>query len=169
MSCLSPRRRSARSMALPGLSRRVAQSREKPATAESGRSLPVCDDAIDKGACPWAKIWKHAGACRLSGGECVAGIGNRRNHSELGHEACLCSGSASYGPNAERGYNQAEKLACSFAGKTGGIVFRALFRKTFRVSQTTLSKTGRANNVSGSFWMEKAGFLARWLYVCHCR
>ncbi len=56
----------------------------------------------------------------------------------------------------ERGYNQAEKLACSFAGKTGGVVARALFRKTFRVSQTALSKTGRANNVAGAFGWDSA-------------
>ncbi len=51
----------------------------------------------------------------------------------------------------ERGYNQAEKLAFSFAGKTDGIVAHALFRKTFRVSQTKLSRSGRANNVAGAF------------------
>lgn len=51
----------------------------------------------------------------------------------------------------ERGYNQAEKIAFSLAGKANGIVAHALLRKTFRVSQTKLSRTGRENNVAGAF------------------
>lgn len=59
----------------------------------------------------------------------------------------------------ERGYNQAEKLAGAIAAKLGAETARAIERKTFRVSQTTLSKTGRANNVAGAFAWKK-GF--RW-------
>lgn len=55
----------------------------------------------------------------------------------------------------ERGYNQAEKLACSLAARTNGIVARALVRKTFHVSQTKLSRSGRANNVAGAFGWKK--------------
>jgi ComF family protein len=59
----------------------------------------------------------------------------------------------------ERGYNQAERLAFALASRTGGVVVEPLFRKTFRTSQTTLSRTGRANNVAGAFgWKRRFRF-----------
>lgn len=59
----------------------------------------------------------------------------------------------------ERGYNQAEKLAQALAACVGGVVVPALERKTFRVSQTKLSKSGRADNVAGAFvWNRRCRF-----------
>lgn len=51
----------------------------------------------------------------------------------------------------ERGYNQAEKIALALASLTGGQVCRWLRRKTFKVSQTRLSREGREQNVSDAF------------------
>lgn len=51
----------------------------------------------------------------------------------------------------ERGYNQAEKIAAAFASAAGGSVCRWLWRKTFHVSQTKLSKEQREWNVAGAF------------------
>ena len=55
----------------------------------------------------------------------------------------------------ERGYNQAEKLAQTIARCSGGVVANALKRKTFRISQTQLSREGRASNVAGAFEWKK--------------
>ncbi len=55
----------------------------------------------------------------------------------------------------ERGYNQAEKLARAISLRMNGIVAPVLERKTFRVSQTTLSREGRATNVAGAFAFKK--------------
>lgn len=55
----------------------------------------------------------------------------------------------------ERGYNQAEKLARAISGRMNGIVAPALERKTFRISQTTLSRSERSNNVAGAFGLKK--------------
>ena len=51
----------------------------------------------------------------------------------------------------ERGYNQAEMIAVALASLTGGRVCSWLKRKTFRVSQTKLSREGREQNVAGAF------------------
>lgn len=51
----------------------------------------------------------------------------------------------------ERGYNQAERIAAALAALYGGRVCRWLTRKTFRVSQTKLSKSEREWNVAGAF------------------
>lgn len=51
----------------------------------------------------------------------------------------------------ERGYNQAEEIAKAMAKITGGEVRYWLRRKTFRVSQTKLSKGERELNVVGAF------------------
>ena len=55
----------------------------------------------------------------------------------------------------ERGYNQAERLAHAISRRMHGIVLQALERKSFRVSQTTLSREGRACNVAGAFEIKK--------------
>lgn len=55
----------------------------------------------------------------------------------------------------ERGYNQAESLSLAVSAKLGGKMIRALSRKTFRISQTALSRAGRANNVAGAFAFKK--------------
>lgn len=51
----------------------------------------------------------------------------------------------------ERGYNQAEMIAAALATLYRGRVCRWLRRKTFRVSQTKLSRTERELNVAGAF------------------
>ena len=51
----------------------------------------------------------------------------------------------------ERGYNQAEMIARALASQTGGQICRWLKRKTFKVSQTKLSRDGREQNVAGAF------------------
>lgn len=51
----------------------------------------------------------------------------------------------------ERGYNQAEKIAAALAALYNGRVCRWLTRKTFRVSQTKLSRSEREWNVAGAF------------------
>ena len=51
----------------------------------------------------------------------------------------------------ERGYNQAEMFARALAVQTGGQVCRWLRRRTFRVSQTKLSRGERERNVVGAF------------------
>lgn len=51
----------------------------------------------------------------------------------------------------ERGYNQAEKIAAALASATGGRVCRWLWRKSFQVSQTKLSREQREWNVAGAF------------------
>ena len=51
----------------------------------------------------------------------------------------------------ERGYNQAEMTARALASLAGGQVCRWLKRKTFRVSQTKLTRQGREQNVAGAF------------------
>ena len=51
----------------------------------------------------------------------------------------------------ERGYNQAEKLASALSARTRRPMVSALERSAFRVSQTQLSRSGRANNVAGAF------------------
>ena len=51
----------------------------------------------------------------------------------------------------ERGYNQAERIASALASVTGGKVCRWLWRRSFRVSQTKLSRGQRALNVTGAF------------------
>lgn len=55
----------------------------------------------------------------------------------------------------ERGYNQAEKLAGALAVGLGGKIACALERRTFRVSQTKLSKESREKNVAGAFRYRK--------------
>ena len=52
---------------------------------------------------------------------------------------------------AERGYNQAEKIAAALSLAFGGKVCRWLKRKTFVVSQTKLSKEQRERNVAYAF------------------
>ena len=51
----------------------------------------------------------------------------------------------------ERGYNQAEMIARALAELYGGRVCRWLRRRTFRVSQTKLSRAQREINVAGAF------------------
>jgi ComF family protein len=51
----------------------------------------------------------------------------------------------------ERGYNQAEKIALALASLTGSQICRWLRRRTFKVSQTKLSRSGREQNVAGAF------------------
>lgn len=51
----------------------------------------------------------------------------------------------------ERGYNQAERIAAALAALYGGRVCHWLKRKSFRVSQTKLSKEEREWNVAGAF------------------
>ena len=51
----------------------------------------------------------------------------------------------------ERGYNQAEMFARALAVQTGGQVCRWLRRRSFRVSQTKLSRGERERNVVGAF------------------
>ena len=51
----------------------------------------------------------------------------------------------------ERGYNQAEMFARALAVQAGGQVCRWLRRRTFRVSQTKLSRGERERNVVGAF------------------
>ena len=51
----------------------------------------------------------------------------------------------------ERGYNQAEMIARALAELYGGRVCRWLRRRTFRVSQTKLSREQREMNVAGAF------------------
>lgn len=51
----------------------------------------------------------------------------------------------------ERGYNQAEMIASALANLYQGRVCCWLRRKTFRVSQTKLSRTEREQNVAGAF------------------
>lgn len=51
----------------------------------------------------------------------------------------------------ERGYNQAEKIAAALATVLGGKVCRWLYRTSFKVSQTKLSKEMREWNVAGAF------------------
>jgi predicted amidophosphoribosyltransferase len=51
----------------------------------------------------------------------------------------------------ERGYNQAEMIARALASLTSGQICRWLKRKTFRVSQTKLSRERREENEAGAF------------------
>lgn len=51
----------------------------------------------------------------------------------------------------ERGYNQAEMIAAALATLYRGRVCRWIRRKTFRVSQTKLSRSERERNVAGAF------------------
>lgn len=51
----------------------------------------------------------------------------------------------------ERGYNQAEMIARALATLTGGQVSHWLWRRTFHVSQTKLSRRERERNVVGAF------------------
>lgn len=51
----------------------------------------------------------------------------------------------------ERGYNQAEKIAAALAWAVHGRVCKWLYRKTFHVSQTKLSREEREWNVAGAF------------------
>lgn len=55
----------------------------------------------------------------------------------------------------ERGYNQAEKLAGALAVGLGGEIALALERRTFKISQTKLSRGSRENNVAGAFRYRK--------------
>jgi len=63
----------------------------------------------------------------------------------------------------ERGYNQAEKIAASISECVGGSVENALVRRTFRISQTQLSRDARAHNVAGAFVLKKN---LRWSSDC---
>ncbi|MBP5246842.1 MAG: ComF family protein [Fibrobacter sp.] len=56
----------------------------------------------------------------------------------------------------ERGYNQAEKLAMAISRRMKGEVLPVLKRKSFRMSQTTLSRENRASNVAGAFEFKKS-------------
>jgi predicted amidophosphoribosyltransferase len=60
----------------------------------------------------------------------------------------------------ERGYNQAEKIANALALRVSGRVGTYLKRRTFRVSQTTLSAKERELNVAGAFQVSNKRKLA---------
>lgn len=51
----------------------------------------------------------------------------------------------------ERGYNQAQRIAAALATCVGGRVCNWLVRRSFRVSQTKLSRDEREWNVAGAF------------------
>jgi len=52
-----------------------------------------------------------------------------------------------------RGYNQARKLACGVAARVGGQVVDVLERIQEGVSQVSLARTERRNNVDGVFYL----------------